>query len=398
MSFLSFPKGFIWGTSTAAYQIETAGDHDWKGYRSMDGSIFERCSEHDKHRLEDAALIANLSNGYRMSCDWSKLQTSPYGEFDSKIVAEYIAFLEELKSKNIHIMMVLHHFTHPRWFVEAGSWETGDNYKMWLDFVTKSVQTFGGYVDSWNTFNEPNVYVSNGYLMGNFPPFRIGKLRTARKVLKAMEKAHNEAYDIIKESYPNTIVGISHNTVKFAGEIFPGQILAKVFDYWFMEYCPKHFEKSDFTGLSYYARMPFRPFPIDNINQPGKLERLGKKSDMMWEYKPEEFYHIFYRYWNKYKKPIIITESGVCTDDPKFRIESIKEYLFWTHKAIQEGVDIRGYFHWSTFDNHEWNIGLKYRFGLASVNFETMERTVTEAGVFMKKIATDNGVEVEALP
>lgn len=395
MAILSFPKNFVWGTSTAAYQIETASNHDWKGFKSMDGSIFDKCSEHDKRRMEDADLIINLSNAYRMSCDWGKLQDKPYGEFNKEVQEEYLAFLQKLKDNGLHIMMVLHHFTHPLWFVEAGSWEKEENYKMWLDFVQKSVNAFGHLVDSWNTFNEPNVYVSNGYLMGIFPPFKKGKLFTARKVLKAMEKAHNEAYDIIKLKFPNSIIGISHNTVKFAGEIFPGHILAKIFDYWFMEYCPKHFEKSDFTGLSYYARMSFRPLPIDNINNPGKLDKLGRKSDMMWEYKPEEFYHIFHRYWKKYGKPIIITESGVCTNDPKFRIESIKEYLYWTHKAIQDGINIRGYFHWSTFDNHEWNIGLKYRFGLATVNFDTMERTITEAGKFMKQTAQNNSVEVE---
>ena len=114
----------------------------------------------------------------------------------------------------------------------------------------------------------------------------------------------------------------------------------------------------------------------------------------MWEYKPEEFYHIFHRYYKENKRPIIITESGVCTHDPNFRIESIKEYLGWIHKAQQDGIPIQGYFHWSTIDNHEWNIGLHYKFGLVSVNFETGERTMTEAGRFMKKVATENAVEV----
>jgi beta-glucosidase len=344
--------------------------------------------------MEDLELICQLSNGYRMSHDWSKLQRAPFADFDQDVVNDYLKFMQELKKRGIHIMLVLHHFTHPVWFVQEGSWEKADNYKMWLDFVQKSVDTFGHLVDTWNTFNEPNVYVSNGYLTGQFPPFKKGKLLTARKVLKEMEKAHNEAYDHIHAKFPNAPVGISHNTVKFVGEIFPGQVLAKVFDWWFMDYCHKHFAKVDFQGLSYYARMPFRPFPIDNIHSPGKLDKLGRRHDMMWEYKPEEFYHIFHRYWKQNGKPIIITESGVCTDDPQFRIESIKEYLGWVHKAQQDGIDIRGYFHWSTIDNHEWNIGLKYRFGLVRINFDTYERTMTDAGRFLKKVATENQVDV----
>jgi beta-glucosidase/6-phospho-beta-glucosidase/beta-galactosidase len=114
----------------------------------------------------------------------------------------------------------------------------------------------------------------------------------------------------------------------------------------------------------------------------------------MWEYKPEEFYHIIHRFWKMYKKPIIITESGVCTNDANFRIESIKEYLYWIHKAIQDGIDVRGYFHWSTIDNHEWNLGTAYKFGLVTINFDTMERTMTPAGLFLSEVSKNNSLEV----
>jgi len=161
-----------------------------------------------------------------------------------------------------------------------------------------------------------------------------------------------------------------------------------------MDYCHNHFLKQDFQGLSYYARMSFRPLPLDNIYSPGKLEKLGRRVDLMWEYEPKGFYEVFHRYWKKTKKPIIITESGICTHDPKVRVESIKEYLGWVKNALDDGIDIRGYFHWSTMDNHEWNIGQYYRFGLVSVDFETGKRTMTEAGEFMGEIAKNNSVEV----
>jgi beta-glucosidase len=103
---------------------------------------------------------------------------------------------------------------------------------------------------------------------------------------------------------------------------------------------------------------------------------------------------VFHRYWKKTKKPIIITESGICTHDPKVRIESIKEYLGWVHKALEDGIPILGYFHWSTMDNHEWNIGQYYRFGLVAVDFETGKRTMTEAGTFLGEVSKNNSVEV----
>lgn len=391
---IEFPKNFIWGTSTAAYQIESASDHDWKGVKCKDGTIFDKCSMHEAHREEDSEYICQLSPWYRMSLDWAKLQHSPFGEFDPQAVEEYTQFFKMLKAKGEKIMLVLHHFTNPTWFSKSGGFENKKNNEAYLDYVKKMVLIFGHFADLWNTFNEPMVYVSNGWIMGNFPPFKKGKLFLARRVVKNLQICHNESYEIIKARFPESPIGISKNTVKFVGEVFPGQILAKIFDYWFMDYGSKHFTKVDFQGLSYYARMPFRPFPVTEIDNPGKLAKLGRRYDDMWEYKPEEFYHIIHRYWKMYKKPIIITESGVCTHDPKFRIESIKEYMYWIHKAIQDGIDIRGYFHWSTIDNHEWNLGTAYKFGLVTINFDTMERTMTEAGLFLSEVSKNNFLEV----
>ncbi|MCO5233631.1 MAG: family 1 glycosylhydrolase [Chitinophagales bacterium] len=391
---LQFKKDFVWGTSTAAYQIETVSDNEWKGLVSIDGTVFDKCSMHDLRRDEDVEHIARLGTAYRMSCDWGKLQKYPYAEFDAKVAKEYLDFLEKLKAKDVKVMMVLHHFTNPIWFAEAGSWEKKGNRQMWLDFVKKSVDTFGHLVDLWNTFNEPMVYISNGWLLGSFPPFKKGRLLLSRRVLKEIGRAHDEAYDIIKASSKSPI-GISKNTVKFVGEIFPGHIFAKIADYWFMDYGAKHFEKVDFQGLSYYCRMPFRPFPITEIDQPGKLKSLGRRHDGMWEYRPSEFYHIIKRFWNKNHLPIYITESGVCTADDQVRIQAIQEYAYWIKKAMDEGVDVRGLFHWSTFDNHEWNLGLSFRFGLMRVDFETGERMMTAAAEYYGQLARTQELEVD---
>lgn len=392
---LEFPKDFVWGTSTAAYQIETASEHDWKGVLSNDGTVFDKCSMHDLRRDEDADYIAHLGSSYRMSCDWAKLQKSPYADFDPEVVQEYLDFLQKIKDKGVTVMMVLHHFTNPLWFIEAGGWEKKGNGKMWLDFVEKSVATFGHLVDSWNTFNEPMVYISDGWILGVFPPFKKGKVLLARRVLKEMGRSHDAAYDIIRAS-SSAPIGISKNTVKFVGEVFPGHIFAKISDYWFIDYGAKHFTKVDFQGLSYYCRMPFRPLPVTEIDHPGVLKSLGKRHDDMWEYRPKEFYHFLKRFWKKNKKPIIITESGVCTEDDDFRIQAIQEYGYWIKKAMDEGVEVLGSYHWSTMDNHEWNLGLSYRFGLVRVNFETGDRRMTAAGEYYHQLRMDQSMEVDA--
>jgi len=124
------------------------------------------------------------------------------------------------------------------------------------------------------------------------------------------------------------------------------------------------------------------------------LEQLGIPHDKMWGYRPEGLGEQIRRMHKKYAKPIIITENGICTDNMQQRIEGIKDYLQVCHKAIQDGIDLQGYIHWSTWDNFEWHLGPSFRFGLVRVNFETMEREMTQAGEFYAKVVLDNGLEI----
>lgn len=392
--FLQFPDNFIWGTSTAAAQIETAYDHEWKGLRSKDGYIFDRTSDHEKRREEDITYITGLGNAYRMGLDWSRLQKGPLETFDPEVVKEYRMFISKLRARNMYIMMVIHHFTNPNWFAKAGSWETDKTLPLFLDYVKQLVDHFGDLVDNWNTFNEPAVYMFNAFLLGNFPPQKKS-LWTFRKVLKNMSRAHRLSIPLIKEKYPDAPIGISKNTVIFHPENWLGKIPAKIADKVFMDVVADHFiEGLDYLGVSYYAKIPFTPTPITEIDHPGKLAEMGRKHDMMWEYFPEGMGINVKRYWKKYGKPIIITESGIATNDCKVRISSIKDYLKVLHDCMREGVDLRGYFHWSTMDNFEWNLGPTYRFGLVRVDFETGDRTLKDSGLFYQQVVVDNGVEV----
>ena len=371
---LSFPSDFIFGTSTASTQIETAFDHDWQGYKSRDGYVFERTTDHELRLSEDAILIASLAPAYRMSLSWSRLQRGPMQDFDPETVLQYKIFLDDLTARGVKIMMVLHHFTNPKWFSQLGGWEKEKNIALWLDFGKKVVNTFGHYVTQWNTFNEPNVYVSYGWITGFFPPFKTNPALVF-KVVKHLGMAHDQMYDIIKTRYQEHPVGISHNAVIFDAENFLGRFPSMVSDWWFMEYVPRFFEKVDFFGMSYYARVSHDPMPITFIDTPEKIKQYGKSHDDMWEYHPEGLRTCLDRYWKKYKKPIIITESGVCDESDVLRQQAIIDYARIIHKAIQDGIDIRGYYWWSAWDNFEWHLGPTKRFGLYACDLETKERT-----------------------
>jgi len=381
-----FPKDFIFGTSTAAAQIETAFEHDWQGVKAKDGNIFDRTTDHELRLKEDANIISSLAPYYRMGLLWSKLQRAPYAPLHIETVLEYKSFLQDLKSKGVKIMMVLHHFTNPLWFAKLDSWEKAENINYWIDFAKKTIDAFADDVALWNTFNEPNVYASNGWITGYFPPFKNNPVKAAI-VVKNMGRAHDEIYSYIKQRHPNQPVGISHNAVVFTSENILGWFPERLSDWWFMEWVPKYFENVDFFGMSYYARVSHDPMPITFMNSPEKLKKLGKAHDDMWEYHPEGLRTCINRYWNKYKKPIIITESGVADSTDALRQRAIVDYAKILHEALQDGIDIRGYFWWSTWDNFEWNLGSAMRFGLYECNNETKDRTKRPSAEVFRKLA-----------
>jgi beta-glucosidase len=390
---LVFPEHFFFGTSTAAAQIETAVDHDWQGIKARDGFIFEQTTDHELRLEEDAKIIASLAPNYRMGLQWSKLQREPNASLDKTAVNEYLAFILDLKSKGVDIMMVLHHFSNPKWFSAKGGWEKEENIYFWIDYCKKIVDVFGQYISYWNTFNEPNVYASYGWLTGFFPPFKINPLLAGR-VVQNMGKAHNLVYDYIKEKFPTQPIGISHNATIFSAQNLLGWFPARITDWWFMDYVPAYFEKTDFFGMSYYGRIPHDPLPITYLMTPQKIKQLGKKHDDIWEYHPEGMRECLDRYWNKYKKPIIITENGVCDESDFLRLQAIQDYAAIIHKAIADGIDVRGYYFWSTWDNFEWHLGPSMRFGLYECDLKTKRRIPRPSAELYKQLAHKKQIRV----
>jgi beta-glucosidase len=388
----TFPTSFFWGTSTAAAQVETATNHPWKGMRALDGYVFERTTDHELRRQEDAAYIARLGSVYRCGVDWSRLQQQPFEKFDPAVVEEYRQFFQNLRDRGVGLMLVLHHFAHPNWFEAKGGWTSEDNIPLFLDYTRQCLKYFGEFVQYWNTFNEPNVYAMNAYLLGNFPPKKKGQYNTANRVLDNMGHAHEIAFGMIREK-SDAPIGISLNTACFEGVNWPGKLVAAFVRWWFMDRAARPFRKCDFWGLSYYAYMLFDPFPVDAISRKHILEKRGIPHDRMWGYRPEGLGEVIHTFHRKYGKPIVVTENGICTDNDQVRISALRDYLGVCHQAIANGVDLRGYIHWSTWDNFEWHLGPTYRFGLVRVNFDTMERTMTAGGLFYEKIVRSNTVE-----
>jgi beta-glucosidase len=389
---LRFPDWFFFGTSTSAYQIETAFEHDWEGIAARDGNKFLRTTDHESHLEEDVSIIASLAPHYRMSLMWSKLQREAYADFNPDAVTEYTKLLAHLFQKDVKIMMVLHHWCNPRWFEKMGGWENPASPNIFFDFAKRVVDTFGKSVTLWNTFNEPNLYTTFAFLLGEFPPYKRDLFK-ALKVVENMGKAHELLYTYIKSRSADSIVGISHNCVSFAADNWQGYLPQKLADYWYMDKLIEYFQSSDFIGISYYARMAFDPYPVTYLEYPEKFSKVREHDDI-WEYYPQGMEESILKYWDRFKKPIIITENGFCTNDDSLRIKSIKDYMTILHKLLHAGVDIRGYYHWSTWDNFEWSLGPSYRFGLYHCDIDTKARTKKPSADFYSSIAYTNSVTI----
>ena len=370
---MNFPNHFAFGTSTSAAQIEYATDHDWSGFKARDGTIFKHTTDHESRLEQDLDIIGSLAPNYRMSVLWSRLQPSPMVDFDGAAVEFYHRLFEGLQDRGVTPMLVLHHFANPSWFAVRGGWASGEALDLWLDFIDKLLAKFGHYAGSFNTFNEPNIYVTMAHLLGQFPPRGRNPVRALR-VLKNMAQAHHEAVALIRSKCPGKPVGLSINTALLEGENLLGRLPAALSDWWYHEYIPSHFEGVDFFGMSYYARIGYDPLPVTVLHTPEKIAKKGVMHDDMWEYEPSGLGMNIRRFWDRYRLPVIVTENGVCSSDDALRVTAIEDYLAQILGCIQDGIDVRGYYHWSPWDNFEWNLGSSFRFGLYETDPITMDR------------------------
>ena len=403
-----FPHGFLWGTSSAAHQVE--GDNrnnDWWEFEQQPGRIANgdtseiACDHYHRYR-EDFTLLREMNqNAHRLSIEWSRIEPSE-GEFDARQIRHYRDVLGELREQGIEPMVTLHHFTSPLWFTRKGGWRASGAPRAFLPFVHRMVDELGDLVSIWCTINEPSIYAAQGWLTGEFPPGHHGDLAALYSVTNNMRRAHELAYLAIKHRWPDSPVGLSHHKFLFMPatsrrrDRLAAQAAQMVMDTW--PVAPGRLRKiveatSDYVGIAHYhvqnvAFDPGRPQDqfIRRFNVPG-----AQVSDMGWSADPQWMRQVL----NELKglgKPVYITENGLGTADDERRQRYLVDVLSNVHLAIADGVDVRGYFHWTNMDNFEWARGYQVRFGLIDVDRKTLERTVKPSGRLYARIAQANAV------
>lgn len=388
---LTFPENFLWGSATSAYQVEGGVEgSDWS-------RVFPagRACDHYSRYEEDFDLLQKLNqNAYRFSIEWSRVEPDEK-KFDEREIEHYRQVLLSLRRRGIKAMVILHHFTNPLWLAKIGGWANSKTVFYFFRFAERMFKEYGDLVDFWITINEPMIYAGKGYLEGSWPPQKRNPvlfLKVLRNQIAAHKKVYEKAHDreIIQ-------VGIAKNNQYFepANNKSPlDRFFVFLADYfwnrWFLNRIKNHL---DFIGLNYYFHNKIGfPLPFRSLGGGGTYRMKNENrvvSDIGWEVYPQGIYHVL-KELKDYKKPIYITENGVADAKDALRKDFIGDHLLWTHKAISEGVDVRGYFYWSLMDNFEWEKGFKPRFGLVEIDYETLARRPRPSAWYYGEICKKN--------
>jgi beta-glucosidase len=404
----TFPEGFLWGTATAAHQVEGNNrNSDWwefeqKPGRIANGDTSEVACDHYHRYRQDFALLRELNqNAHRLSIEWARVEPVE-GDFDSRQLRHYRDVLGELREQGIEPMVTLHHFSNPSWFTHRGGWSSDGAAHAFLPFVNRVVDELGDLVGLWCTINEPSIYAANGWVTGEFPPGRRGDIAAVYRVTGNMRRAHELAYGAIKRRWPDAPVGLSHHKFLLlpASEKLRDRLAANtaqlVLDRWpaaIGQLHPIVEATSDFIGIAHYwgqmcAFDPSRPRDqfIRRFNVPG-----AAVTDMGWSTDPRWMRKVLTDL-RQYGKPIYVTENGLASNDDEWRQRYLTEVLANVLLAIDDGADVRGYFHWTSTDNFEWARGYSMRFGLIGVDRRTLERTIKPSGHLYARIARSNAL------
>lgn len=400
---LKFPKDFLWGAATSAYQIEgNNSNSDWWRWEEM-GKTKEKsgraCDYWHKFK-EDHNLLEELGvNSYRLSLEWASIEPAE-NCFSRENLDYYRKILKDLKSRKIKTVVTLWHWTSPLWFADKYGFHHKKSSEIFSRYCQKVRDELGDWIDIYVVFNEPMVPLGMGYLGGAFPPGYKNPFKFYR-ALSNITRAYIKVYEIIHQKYPQSQVGISYLYNWYEEKGFgPVGLLNKISQWFRIDLLGNKIKDyQDYIGIDYYriGRMKFnrRRIKLDAKNQNyfGFTVEEDKKNVMKWITYPEGIYKVLKEAQEKYKLPIYILENGLPTNiglDDWQRIDFIESHLKFVKKALSEGVDVKGYFHWSLLDNYEWLYGYGPRFGLVEIDYKTLERKPRKSFYTYGKIIAEN--------
>lgn len=429
-----FPADFTWGVATSAFQIEGGSAADGKGPSiwdtfclnpnnikdQSDGTV--ACDHYNRYR-EDVGLISSLNvDAYRFSMAWARVQPTGKGAWNEAGFDFYDRLLDELAAKDLKAHLTLYHWDLPQGLQDDGGWMNRDTAYRFADYAQEVARRFGNRIDAIATHNEPWCTANLGYGNSQFAP-GITDARQAIQVSHHLLLSHGLAMNAMRTAATSARLGIVLNqwTADPATDSELDRAMAEL-EYarsvqWFMDPIFKgHYpelalrahgdnapvvhhgdmaiiaQPIDFLGVNYYFRS-FCSAETPPRTPPGKLGF----TDMGWEIYPQGLTELLVKLNAEYMlPPIYITENGMANPDtvndgkvtdPE-RIAYVQMHLDSLKAAMEQGVDVRGYFLWSLLDNFEWNSGYAKRFGIVHVDYATQERTLKNSALWYRDFVT----------
>ena len=406
---LTFPKKFLWGAATSAHQVEgntynqwtvwelenaktkaAQAVHQWGDLDTWDRSEKEATNpstyvsgigaDHYTHYEQDFDLLESLNmNAFRFSIEWSRVEPNK-DAWSVEAIEHYKQYVAELKRRNIEPVVTLFHFTLPTWFTALGGFEKRSNVRYFTRFVDKIMHELGSHVRFVITINEPEIYAHESYGAGNWPP-NVTSRKLFFRVLNNLAYAHNQSAQLIHGMNRRYKVSISKNSAYFyAGDdAILSRKSADIMQYTQDDYFLKKVVKTcDFLGVNYYFSNRVYGYRTHNPNE--------RVSDLGWDLSPAHIQFVLERLNEKYGLPIIVTENGLADSVDENRQWWLTQTLAGMQRAMDNGVRLDGYLHWSLLDNFEWDKGFWPRFGLAHVDYATKKRTLRPSAQWFGKV------------
>ncbi len=438
-----FPDGFLWGTATAAYQIEGAHDADGRGPSIWDtfshtpgtiagGDTGDVACDHYRRWRGDVALMADLGfNAYRFSIAWPRVLPQGTGAVNPKGLDFYARLVDALLARGIRPFVTLYHWDLPQALEDHGGWGVRETATAFGEYAAIVGRALGDRVKDWITLNEPFASVFLGYVLGMHAPGKRDPA-LAFQASHHLNLAHGRAVQALRAAAPGARVGITHVAMPCepASDTEADRRAAERQDafvnrwYWdptlrgtypadmlqmLGPLAPQVAEGDlatihqpiDFFGHNSYTRALVRHAPGVPITAAEHAPPVGPVTEMGWEVWPAHLYDSLTRITRDYGAPdIYVTENGAAfadtvvdgrVDDPR-RVDYLRTHLEAAHQAITDGVRLRGYFCWSLLDNFEWSFGYSKRFGIVYVDYATQRRIVKASGRFLAGVARANAL------
>jgi len=440
---MGFPKGFLWGVSTSAYQIEGspladgAGPSNWQRFCAPGGAGAhlaprgDRACDHYRRWREDVALIRELGFGsYRFSVSWSRVM--PGGRVNAAGLDFYRGLADALLEAGIQPQITLHHWDLPAELEDRGGWLDPDLPGRFGDYAHVVASALADRVPMWATLNEPWVMMHEGHLTGSHPPCHRD-FRELPRVSHNLLRAHGLGVQACRAAGARSVGLVVNIEPKHPASDRPEDLAAaaradaymnrqyldpvllgrypeelpELFGAAWPEFPEDDFklirQPLDYLGVNYYSRGITRHDPAAPFGQWASVPHpTHLRTEMDWEVYPEGLTETLLWLRERYgEMPLYVNENGAAFRDPDkappggvqdpLRVDYFRTHILAVRDAIDRGADVRGYSAWSLLDNFEWALGFEKRFGIVHVDYDTLERTPKASARFLSGVARSNG-------